>query len=61
VQSFAQNVISTDPGKEFVIKADASVSYRDVDAVIDALKRAKVRMIYLLSNQKTVQDAGTGG
>ena len=56
VVSFAAGVISTNPMKEFVIKADANVSYRQVDEVMDALKRAKVRLIYLLSDQKTVDD-----
>jgi biopolymer transport protein ExbD len=54
VVAFAQGVIAQNPTKEFVVKADEDVPYRDVDAVIDALKRAKVRLIYLLSNQKTV-------
>ncbi len=58
VQSFAQNVVAGDPGKEFVLKADSNVAYRDVDEVIDALKRAKVRIIYLLSNQLTIEEAG---
>ena len=56
VFSFAAGVISQDPGKEFVLKADGGVPYRQVDAAIDALKRAKVRIIYLLSDQKTVND-----
>jgi biopolymer transport protein ExbD len=54
VFSFAAGVIAQNPTKEFVVKADENVPYRDVDAVVDALKRAKVRLIYLLSNQKTV-------
>jgi biopolymer transport protein ExbD len=54
VMSFAAGVIAQNPTKEFVVKADENVPYRDVDAVIDALKRAKVRLIYLLSNQETV-------
>jgi biopolymer transport protein ExbD len=57
VVSFAAGVIATSPMKEFVIKADAEVSYRQVDEVMDALKRAKVRLIYLLSDQKTVDDS----
>lgn len=54
VFAFAANVIGNDPSKEFVLKADSTVPYRVVDQVIDDLKRAKVRVIYLLSNQKTV-------
>ncbi len=56
VFSFAAGVIAQNPTKEFVLKADSDVPYRDVDQVIDAMKRAKVRIIYLLSNQKTVDD-----
>lgn len=59
--SFAAGVVAADPLKEFVLKADEEVAYREVDAVIDALKRAKVRTIYLLSNQKTVQDIAEEG
>ena len=59
--SFAAGVVAADPLKEFVLKADDEVAYREVDAVIDALKRAKVRTIYLLSNQKTVQDIAEEG
>ncbi len=58
VFSFAAGVVGSNPGKEFVLKADSNSSYRDVDAIIDALKRAKVRIIYLLSNQQTVDDVG---
>jgi biopolymer transport protein ExbD len=54
VFAFAAGVIAQEPTKEFVVKADENVPYRDVDAVVDALKRAKVKLIYLLSNQKTV-------
>ncbi len=50
VLSFAAGVIAIDPAKEFVIKADGNVDYAEVDAVMDALKRAKVRLIYLLSD-----------
>jgi biopolymer transport protein ExbD len=56
VLSFAAGVIATDPSKEFVLKADGEVDYRHVDQVIDALKRAKVKMIFLLSEQITVDD-----
>jgi biopolymer transport protein ExbD len=58
VFAFAAGVVSTDPAKEFVLKADAGVAYRQVDEIIDSLKRAKVRIIYLLSDQKTVTSTG---
>ena len=53
VLSFAAEVIGRDPSKEFVLKADEGVRYEHVDAVIDALKQARVRVIYLLSAQET--------
>ena len=59
--SFAAGVVQADPNKEFVLKADAGVPYRYVDGVIDALKQAKAKVIYLLSDQVTVDDDGSGG
>jgi biopolymer transport protein ExbD len=58
VLSFAAGVIASDPSKAFVIKADTDTEYRHIDAVIDALKRAKVEVIYMLSVQETVDVAG---
>jgi biopolymer transport protein ExbD len=59
VVSFAATTVASEPSKEFVIKADANVPYRTVDRVIDALKQAKVEVIYLLSEQETVDKGGT--
>ena len=59
VLSFAAGVVAMDPTKEFVLKADRDVPYRYVDRVVDALKQAKARTIFLLSQQETVDD-GTG-
>jgi biopolymer transport protein ExbD len=62
VLSFAAGVVAMDPTKEFVLKADHDVPYRYVDRVIDALKQAKARTIFLLSMQETVDGAdGAGG
>ncbi|MEE2778306.1 MAG: biopolymer transporter ExbD [Acidobacteriota bacterium] len=58
VLSFAAGVVATDPGKAFVVKAGTATQYQHVDKVIDALKRAKVEMIYLLSDQETIAVAG---
>jgi biopolymer transport protein ExbD len=41
-----------------VIKADGFVDYEKVDKVIDSLKQAKVELIYLLSDQKTIDRGG---
>ena len=58
VVTFAANVVAMDPGRPFVLKADKDVPYRNIDKVLDSLKQAKVEVIYLLSDQKTVDDAG---
>jgi len=58
VLSFATGVVATDPGRAFVIKSDTNVPYRTVDRVIDALKQAKVEVIYLLSQQETASAEG---
>ena len=58
VLSFAAGVIALDPHKEFVLKADKTVPYRSVDRVIDALKQAKVEVIYLLSEQERTDSSG---
>lgn len=52
VLSFAAEVILKEPTKEFVLKADKEVPFRHVDAVIDSLKQAHVKVIYLLSAQE---------
>ena len=54
VVTFASTVVAQDPNKEFIIKADEDVHYERVDAVLDALKQSKVKIIFLLSDQKTV-------
>lgn len=58
VISFAAEIVATNPQKEFVIKADRGVPYRYVDRVIDALKQARVEVLFLLSDQETVDSAG---
>ncbi|TNF71576.1 MAG: biopolymer transporter ExbD [Acidobacteria bacterium] len=61
VLSFAAGVVAADPHKAFVLKADNTVPYRYVDRVIDALKQAKAEVIYLLSEQETVESTASGG
>ena len=56
VVNFASTEVARDPNKEFIIKADDQVPYERVDAVLDALKQSKVKYIYLLSEQKTVEE-----
>ncbi len=61
VVTFAANLVTQFPGREVVIKADDKVPYRNIDKVIDSLKQAKVENIYLLSDQRTVDDESGGG
>jgi biopolymer transport protein ExbD len=61
VLSFAAGVVAADPQKAFVLKADSTVPYRYVDRVIDALKQAKAEVIYLLSEQETIESTAGGG
>lgn len=53
VLSFAAEVMAREPTKEFVLKADERTPYRYIDEAIDALKQARVSVIYLLSSQET--------
>ncbi|NIA01536.1 MAG: hypothetical protein GWO83_00145 [Bacteroidia bacterium] len=61
VLSFAADVVARDPQKAFVLKADKSVPYRYVDGVIDSLKQAKAEVIYLLSEQETIDSRAEEG
>lgn len=63
VVTFAANLVAKPEtaNRAVVLKADRGVPYRNVDSVIDALKQAKVELIYLLSEQKTVDDLAGGG
>ena len=56
VVTFASTEVARNPNKEFIVKADEMVPYEHVDAVLDALKQSKVKFIYLLSEQKTVEE-----
>lgn len=55
IVTFASTEVAQNPNKEFIVKADESVPYERVDAVLDALKQSKVKYIFLLSEQKTVK------
>ena len=56
VQSFAADVVTRMPQQSFVVKADARTRYQVVDRIIDALKQARVQTIYLLSDQKVIDE-----
>ncbi len=56
IVTFASTEVAQNPNKEFIVKADESVPYERVDAVLDALKQSKVKYIFLLSEQKTVRE-----
>lgn len=55
VVTFASTEVARDPNKAFIVKADEEVPYERFDAVLDALKQSRVKYIYLLSDQKTVE------
>jgi biopolymer transport protein ExbD len=58
VVTFAANLVAMDSTRPVVLKADREVPYKSIDGIIDSLKQAKVELIYLLSEQKTVESGG---
>ncbi len=56
VVTFASTEVARNPQKAFIIKADAEVPYERFDAVLDALKQSKAKFIYLLSEQRTLEE-----
>jgi biopolymer transport protein ExbD len=60
VVTFGANVVAQFPGRAVVLKADNDVPYERIDKILDSLKQAKVELIYLLSDQKTVDQAAGG-
>jgi len=50
----AVQLVAFRPDFEFIIKAEADMEYRYVDEVIDALRRAKAKSVWLLTGQQTV-------
>lgn len=55
VLSFAANVMIKDLTKAVVLKADRDVKYKLVDEVLNQLKEAGVRQVYLLSSKEAVR------
>jgi biopolymer transport protein ExbD len=56
IVTFASTEVAQNPDKEFIVKADETVPYERVDAVLDALKQSKVKFIFLLSDQKVQEE-----
>ena len=54
ILSYALAVTSGNPEKPFVIKAEEDTPYKVVDEVIDYLKQAHAKNIFLLTNQEEV-------
>jgi len=48
-------MVAADPDHAFVVKADRGVRYERIDTVLDALKQANAKEVYLLSEQETVE------
>ncbi len=51
IASFASLMVASDPDQAFVVKADRGVQYERIDTVLDALKQANAKQVYLLSEQ----------
>jgi biopolymer transport protein ExbD len=60
VVTFAANLKSAYPNRPVILKADSDVPYRNIDKILDALKQAKIKLIYLLSEQKTIDQIEEG-
>ena len=56
VQSIAADVVTRNPQQAFVVKADTKTRYQVIDRIIDALKQARVQTIYLLSDQRVIDE-----
>ncbi len=52
--SFAATVVSADRTRPFVIKADERARYERINSVLEALREARARNVFLLSDQETV-------
>ena len=50
----AVQLIAFNPNAEFIVKAGGTMQYRYVDEIIDALRRAKSKAVWLLTEQSTV-------
>jgi biopolymer transport protein ExbD len=50
----ALQLVSFRPDYDFIIKAEGVMEYRYVDELIDALRRAKAKSVWLLTEQATV-------
>ena len=48
----ALRLVQADPFHPFVIKADGAVLCERIDAVLDALRRAQARSVFLLTGQE---------
>ena len=55
VVSFASTLVAADPEQAFVVRADRGVRYERIDTVIDALKQANARQVFLLSEQEVAE------
>ncbi|MBI4447113.1 MAG: biopolymer transporter ExbD [Acidobacteria bacterium] len=56
--SLIEQVVMREPNKQFIIRADRFVPYRNVDEVLEALRSHGAREIGLLTEQKTPRRGG---
>jgi len=58
LERFVADVVSRDPTRPFVIKADRNTRYELVDRVIAALRASRAGAIYLLAGQRLIDEVG---
>jgi biopolymer transport protein ExbD len=56
IATFAANVVAQERQRPFVVKADRGVRYERIDTVLQALRDAEAETVYLLSDQKTMDE-----
>jgi biopolymer transport protein ExbD len=54
LSGFASDLIAANADYPFILKADASAPFASVDSLLEQLRQARVRRLYLLTEQETV-------
>jgi biopolymer transport protein ExbD len=55
LSGYIAEVTGTNVDHPFVIKADESLNYREIDQLLEILKDAYAKNVYFLSDQKTIE------
>ena len=56
VLDFAATMVAEDPERAFALKIDRGIAYGYVDTLLDVLRQAKARRVYLLGEQEPADD-----